>query len=125
LRGSCLAVAALTLLPVSPALGQYSAMITACQSDIKHRCAGVLPEGGRLGQCMKANFLALAEPCRAALVRTAAVREACAADIRQQCPTAKPGAGSILLCVKAHYAALSESCKDAMDREAERGLRAH
>jgi hypothetical protein len=105
---------------MSPAVGQYSAVIAACRWDSQHLCAGVLPEGGQLAQCIKANFQALAEPCKAALVRIAAVREACGPDIQQQCPVIRPGAGRILLCVRAHYAALSDPCKDALGRAAER-----
>ena len=72
---------------------------------------------------MERNFQTLAEPCKAALVRTAPVRDACKADIRQQCPGIKPGAGRLLLCVKAHYAALSPFCREAIGHAAERKLR--
>ena len=123
LRRSCLALVAAVLLSAVPASAQYSDVILACRWDAKGICAGALPAGGQLAACIKSNFQALTEPCKAALVRVAAVRAACAADMQQQCPTTKPGAGRILLCVKAHYAALSEPCRDAIGQAAARNLR--
>lgn len=118
-----MALAAIVVLAAPAASAQYAAVITACRWDAKGVCAGVVPEGGALAACIDRNFQALAEPCKAALVRAASVRAACAADIEQQCPGTKPGAGRILLCVKAHYAALSGSCHEAIGHAAERKLR--
>lgn len=123
MRRSGLAIAAVALLAAPAGSAQYSAVITACRWDAKGVCAGAVPEGGALAACIERNFQALAEPCKAALVRAAPVRAACAADIQQQCPGTKPGAGRILLCVKAHYAALSGSCREAIGHAAERKLR--
>jgi hypothetical protein len=78
----CLALVVLALLSISPALGQYSAVIKSCQWDSRHICGRVLPDGGQLSQCIEANFQALSEPCKAALVRIAAVRESCERDIQ-------------------------------------------
>jgi hypothetical protein len=118
-----LALAVAVLLSASPASAQYSGVITACRWDAKSVCGGVLPDGGQLAACIKQNFPALGESCKAALVRVAAVRTACATDISQQCPAIRPGAGRILFCVKAHFAALSEPCREAIGHAAERNLR--
>ena len=118
-------LAAAVLLCAPPALGQYEAVITACRWDAKGICAAALPADGRLADCIKTNFQALSEPCKAALVRIAGVREACGADVKARCGATRPGAGRILLCVKANYAALSEPCKSAIGHAAERKLRAH
>jgi hypothetical protein len=120
MRGSFLALAVLALLPISTALGQYSAVIVECRWDSQRLCGGVVPQGGGLARCIEEKFGALGESCRAALVRIAAVRQACDADIAQQCPGTKPGRGRILLCVKARYAALSDPCKHALGHAAER-----
>jgi hypothetical protein len=120
-----LAFAMFVLLSVSPAFGQYVAVIQACSRDVTESCAPAQPGRGPLTECVKAHFQDFTEPCKAALVRIAAVRESCGVDIREQCPAMKPGAGRILLCVKKHFAALSEPCKDAIGRAAERKPGAH
>jgi hypothetical protein len=119
---SCLVLAALALLSVSPAFAQYSAVIAACRWDSKQLCADVVPQGGGLARCIEEKFDALGYSCKAALVRITAVRQACGADIAQQCPGTKPGAGRVLLCVKAHYAALSAPCREAIGHAAERNV---
>jgi hypothetical protein len=121
-----LALAVLALLSASPAFtqGRYEAVISACRWDAKGLCGDALPGDGRLTACIKANFQALGEPCKSALVRTAAVRDACAADIRERCRITKPGSGRIFFCIKKNYAALSEPCRDTIAQAAERRLRA-
>jgi hypothetical protein len=119
------AFAIMVLLLVSPAFGQYVAVIQACSRDVLEFCAPDRPEGSRLTECTKAHFQDFSEPCKAALVRTAVVREACGADIHEHCPAVKPGAGRILLCVKQHFAAMSEPCKEAISRAAERKVGSH
>jgi hypothetical protein len=118
------ASALLALLLVSPAVGQYVAVIQACSRDIVEFCAD-RQERSRLTECTEAHFQDFTEPCKAALVRITAVREACGVDIQEQCPGVKPSAGRILMCVKQHFAALSEPCKDAIGHAAERKVRAH
>src|SRR5215470_10632416 len=89
------AVAMLAFLSASPALGQYADVVQACREDAKLRCPTTQPGGGQVAECLKANFQALSEPCKAALVGVAAVRQACKADVAQQCPDIKPGAGRL------------------------------
>jgi len=113
------------LLWVSPAFGQYVAVIEACSRDTVKFCALDRPDGRRLTECIQAHFQDFTEPCKAALVKIATVREVCGEDIREQCPGVKPSAGRILLCVKEHFTALSMSCKDAIGLAAERKVRAH
>lgn len=122
---SCLALATLVLLSISPARGQYVAVKQACSLDARQFCAEARPGEGQLTECIKAHFEALAEPCKVALVRTAAVRRSCETDVKEQCPAIKRGAGRVLLCVKQHFAALSEPCKQAIGHAAERKLRAY
>ena len=119
------AFAIIALLLVSPAFGQYVAVIQACSRDVLEFCASDGAKGSRLTECTKAHFQEFTEPCKAALVKIRAVREACGADIQKQCPGVRPGAGRILMCVKRHFAALSEPCKDSIGHAAERKVRAH
>ena len=111
------------LLLVSPAFGQYVAVIEACSRDVVEFCAPDKPEGSHLAECTEAHFLDFTEPCKAALLKIAAVREACGPDIREQCSGIKPTAGRILLCVKEHFTAMSEQCKHAIGHAAERKVR--
>jgi len=116
---------AATLLYVSPAFGQYVAVIQACSRDVMEFCAPDRPEGGRLAKCTEAHFQDFTEPCQAALVKIAAVREACGENIREQCPGVRPSAGRILICVKEHFDALNDQCKQAIGLAATRKLRAN
>ena len=120
MRRSYLAFAMFVPLLVSPAFGQYIAVIESCSRDVPNSCAPAQLGRSSLIGCVKAHFQDFSELCKAALVRIAAVRESCGADIHERCPTIKPGAGRILLCVKKHFAALSEPCKEAIARAAER-----
>src|SRR5262245_36121645 len=108
----------LVLLSASPAFGQYVAAIEACSGDTRQLCAAARSSGDQLADCIRANFPALSEQCKAALVEVAAVRESCAADLQSQCPSIAPGAGRLLLCVRQHFSALSQPCKDAIGRAA-------
>jgi hypothetical protein len=121
----CGTIAILVLLLVSPAFGQYVAVIETCSRDVEKSCAPDRQERSRLIQCTEAHFQDFNEQCQAALVKIGAVSEACKVDIREQCPGVKPGSGRILLCVKEHFAALSEACKDAIGHAAERKVGAH
>jgi hypothetical protein len=119
-RGYYLAFAMFVLLSVSPAFGQYVAVIVACSRDVTVSCAPAQSGRGPLMECVKAHFQDFTAPCKAALVRIAGVLESCGMDIHEQCPSIKPTAGRILLCVKKHFATLSEPCKEAIGRAAER-----
>jgi hypothetical protein len=121
---SYLALAIFVLLSVSPAFGQYVAVIQACSRDLMKFCAPA-QQGGQLTECIKTHFQDFAEPCKAALVRIARVRESCGVDVQEQCRAIKPTSGRILLCIKKHFPALSERCKDAIGNAAERKERAH
>ena len=107
---------------VSPAFGQYVAVIQTCSRDFAKFCE---PDGSRLAECTESHFQDFTEQCQATLAKIGAVREACRVDIREQCPGVKPGRGRIFLCVKRHFAALSENCKDAIGHAAERKMGAH
>jgi hypothetical protein len=119
------ASAACVFLLVSPAFGQYAAVIQACSRDVVEFCAPDRPEGSHLAECIEAHFPVFTEPCQAALMKIAAERGACGENIREQCPGIRPTGGRILLCVKEHFGALSEGCKDAIGHAAERRVRAH
>ena len=120
MREYFLAFAMFVLISVSPAFGQYVAVIEACSRDVTVSCGPTQPGRGPLMECIKAHFQDFTEPCKAALVRIAAVRESCGMDIHEQCPGIEPSAGRVLLCVKEHFAALSEPCKEEIGRAAER-----
>jgi hypothetical protein len=115
----------LVLIFMSPALGQYVAVIQVCNRDVVEYCAPDRPDGVRLAKCTEAHFQDFSEPCKAALVKIASVTDACGADVHEQCHGVRPSAGRILLCVKQRFASLSDPCKDAIGHAAERKLRAH
>jgi len=119
---SCLVLAVLALLPTSPALGQYSAVIAACRWDSLHVCAGAPPGGEEFARCVRENFHTLHKACQAALLKTEAVYKTCIADFARVCPGIKPGSGRLLLCVRARHAALSEPCKEAIGHAAARRI---
>jgi hypothetical protein len=113
------------LVLVSPALGQYVAVIQACNRDVVEFCAPERPDGIYLAKCTEAHFQDFSETCKAALVKIASVTDACGTDVQEQCPGVRPSAGRILLCVKRHFASLSDTCKDAIGQAAQRKVRQH
>lgn len=115
----------LGLIFVSPALGQYVAVIQACNRDLVEFCAPDRPDEFHLAKCTEAHFQDFTESCKTALVKIASLTAACGADVHEQCPGVRPNAGRVLQCVKRHFASLSDSCKDAIGHAAERKLRTH
>ena len=77
------AFAILALLLVSPAFGQYVAVIQTCNRDAVKFCAPDRPERSRLIQCTEAHLQDFNEQCQAALVKIGAVSETCRVDIPQ------------------------------------------
>jgi hypothetical protein len=120
LRRSCLVLAVLALLSISAALGQYSAVIAACQWDSKHACTGASPKGEQFARCIRANFQTLSEGMQSRASQDRSGSHSLRSGYCASLPPIKPGTGRIFLWIKAHYAALSELCKDAMGRAAER-----
>jgi hypothetical protein len=90
----------LGLIFVSPALGQYVAVIQACNRDLAEFCAPDRPDGFHLAKCTEAHFQDFTESCQAALVKIASLAAACGADVHEHCPGVRPNAGRILQCVK-------------------------
>jgi hypothetical protein len=52
---------------VSAARAQDGALRQACGADVRSVCAGVMPGGGRIKQCMMEKFDKLSDGCKAAL----------------------------------------------------------
>lgn len=111
-----LAIATVLLLTTPGAMAQQRAAAKACAADIKEKCAGVQPGGGRIKACVQEHFKDLSEPCQAMLVKAVAIGKACIADVKQNCPGVKPGGGRIEACMKSHLADVSQGCKDAVSQ---------
>lgn len=79
-------------LPKAPPPGTaaipYPEVRTACATEIRSTCAGVVPGSAESVQCLRPNFGAHMPPCQAALTRAATV----AAPPSTAAPDAKPSA---------------------------------
>jgi len=59
---------AFVLVSVSTAQAQdLGAMRQACGNDVRSHCAGIIPGGGRIKQCMIEKFDKLSDGCKTAL----------------------------------------------------------
>jgi hypothetical protein len=110
-----LVIAGLSVLVLAPvAAAQPATVRQACKADLEQHCAGVQPGAGRLRACVKENFAAFSEPCKAALLSSVAVVRACSADVQKTCAGVEPGGGRIQACMKDHFAEYSEPCQQAI-----------
>lgn len=66
LRQSMIATAALLALATG-AHAQDGALRQACAADVRTVCAGIMPGGGRIKQCVIEKFDQLSDGCKAAL----------------------------------------------------------
>jgi hypothetical protein len=109
-------IAALLLFVLVPApvTAQTAAIRQACKTDLQQHCAGVQPGAGRLRACVRENFGAFSEPCKAALLSSVAVVRACKDDVQKTCAGLEPGGGRIQACMKDHFAEFSEPCQQAI-----------
>jgi hypothetical protein len=110
------ALATFSLLIIAPAAvtAQNATVRQACKADLQEHCAEVQPGEGRLRACVKENFTAFSEPCKAALLTSVAVVKACKADMQNTCAGIEPGNGRIQACMKDHFAQYSPPCQQAI-----------
>jgi len=68
MRRSTVIITALAAgLVASTANAQDAALRQACGADVRTLCAGIMPGGGRIKQCMIEKFDQLSDGCKAAL----------------------------------------------------------
>jgi len=89
----------------------------ACQRDTEALCAGLLPGGGRIIECLDEHQMDLSSSCRSevswiseARGKVLAVERACKADIERLCRGVAKESGPIVECLKANEAELSPGC---------------
>jgi hypothetical protein len=91
-----------------------------CLSDAKKLCPGVVPGGGKIGECLKTHIKDLSDVCTDVAVKAVNVKQACADDVKQHCADAQ-GKGPVKACMKSHVADLSDACKVAIANAAAGG----
>ena len=64
MRLASLSVATVLAILATPAGAQTAAQRAACEADAKKFCAGTLPGGGRILQCLAKQKDKLTEPCK-------------------------------------------------------------
>ena len=89
----------------------------SCQRDMEQLCAGLLPGGGRIIQCLDEHQLELSSACRGevswiieARAKVTNVERACKADVQRICGGSSHEAGPLLECLQNHQAELSADC---------------
>jgi hypothetical protein len=89
----------------------------SCQRDTEEFCAGLLPGGGRLIQCLDEHEVELSATCRnevswivEARAKVANVERACKADVERICGNVAHEAGPQLECLQANPTQLSPDC---------------
>jgi hypothetical protein len=81
--------------------------VGVCAADIKAKCAGVKPGGGRIKDCVKTNAAEFSDPCKARLARVAEISKACLADVKQNC------ADKNRSCILKNIGNVKDQCKEA------------
>jgi hypothetical protein len=81
--------------------------VGVCAADIKAKCAGVKPGGGRIKDCVKTNAAEFSDPCKARLARVAEISKACLADVKQNCD------GKDRSCILKNIGNVKDQCKEA------------
>jgi len=91
-----------------------------CTDDVAKFCNGVLPGGGAIAKCLKANEGDLSSGCKQYISevkkKAQAFQEACRGDVTRFCADVQPGGGRIVRCLKRNEARLSPECKAVMTR---------
>lgn len=95
----------LAFTPYAAAFTSGSEVMAACRADYIRHCAGVMPGGGRILNCLGAKMPELNPPCREAVI----MGSACLPDYQRFCPDARPGA-EVMACMKKNAQLLSVEC---------------
>lgn len=82
----------------STAAAPYGEVRTACSTEIRSTCAGVVPGSADSVQCLQRNFAAHTPPCQAALSRvgTVATQPAAAPEPKRTEPAGTPSAPRVV-----------------------------
>ena len=125
LHARWIGVAALMLAASAlPAHGQ--SIFQACEVDIDHYCADVIPGSGRMMACIYAHEDKLTDACDAAVAETADVIDVifrrlrnvqlqCGGDIAKLCDDVAIGQGRIFACLHENKPSLSAPCAEVID----------
>jgi Golgi apparatus protein 1 len=88
-------------------------VLAVCATDLKEKCADIVPGGGRKLMCLAAHEPTLSPACAAAVKngkkKFHALR-ACRDDARTLCPNVPRHGGGVKACLEAHRAELSPAC---------------
>ena len=103
---SIMVIGAVVLLS-APVARAKQRSVGVCAADIKAKCAGVKPGGGRIKDCVKTNAAEFSDPCKERLARVAEISKACVADVKQNCP------GKERSCILKNIGNVKDQCKEA------------
>jgi len=104
-------------------------MSTACASDIKLLCAGIVPGGGRLHMCLREHLSELQPMCKERVgevykaesedvTLNPGIRENCRNERNAYCRHVRHGKSRVLVCLNVHKAkeGFSAECRIALSR---------
>jgi|GEM_PF-3216932 len=94
------------------------AVARACDADIHNFCSGLTPGGGKVINCLGANYMSVTPACRGSMA--SAMNDFCGQDLARLCPGSTLGSGEGESCLQAHVAELRGACKMAANRIAAR-----
>ena len=115
-RAKCLAVilTAFTL-GLSTHTGVAAEGTGPCAEDVAKFCSDVMPGGGRIGRCLKANKSEVSQACKDSIAglgeKVRDARSACEDDTFKFCRNVRAGRGRLIRCLKRHEGELSEACQ--------------
>ncbi len=87
---------------------------SACMSDYRSYCSGVMPGNGRIIACLNEHMPKLSPTC----AKVVGVAAQCDEDHKKLCPNVPPGDGRTRACLIAHRQQLSPACAATLARAA-------
>jgi len=107
------------LLPACVVLDAERAFSGSCAEDVTKYCKEIVPGGGRVTNCLKANEAGLSAACReeqqAMLWRTRRAPDECADDVIEFCANVRPVDRRIVRCLLQNEKALSNECRKRLN----------
>jgi hypothetical protein len=103
---SIMVIGAVVLL--SPVAMAKERSIGVCAADVKAKCAGIKPGGGRIKDCVKTHAGEFSDACKARLARVAELSKACTTDVKESCP------GKERSCILKSLGNVKDQCKEAL-----------
>ena len=84
---------------------------SACMSDYRRHCFGILPGGGRILACLNENYASLQPDCAKAV----ALGSQCVDDYKRLCPDVSPQGPELKACLIRHEDQLSPRCASVLN----------